>query len=343
MRSNDRPRPLGHLHGQIVLACGQRLQIGANGQQVRIAHVLGAVLHHIDHVAGDRAVAVAPGLEQLGGFLGCPQIAQAQRAPVLHGLAGQEIPALAALAGHGFFLEAHAARRMAGAAVAQALHQVGAPVPLRALLGVGLEGRVIQEHPVPQRQAPALVEGKAQVGLLVGRLHRRHALQQIGVQGLHVLGRHLGVGGIGHGRIQVAAIGCHALAHGAVELLEAVFAHARIGVGRDIGGIDLAEWRLQRQPTTHGLGFIAGVAGNAIAQACDISATIDQGSLLRRQVRRVISWQVINDLRHLRMVHSGRRCRNGQLPGGGRQRGHAQQALLEREFHRLRSTEMNYY
>jgi hypothetical protein len=132
-------------------------------------------------------------------------------------------------------------------------------------------------------------------------------------------------------------------AHGAVELLEAVFAHAGIGIWRYIGGIDLAERRLQRQSPAHGLRFIAGMAGHAITQAGDISAAIDQCSLLGRQIRRVVRRQVIDDLRHLRMVHFGRRRRDGQLPCGSRQGCHAQQALLEREFHRLQSREMNYY
>src|SRR2546429_7274222 len=35
----------------------------------------------------------------------------------------------------------------------RSLHQVGTPVPLGSLLRLGLEGRVIQKHPVPQRQA----------------------------------------------------------------------------------------------------------------------------------------------------------------------------------------------
>ncbi|MNC39390.1 hypothetical protein D3C75_880460 [compost metagenome] len=196
--------------------------------------MLGAVVNHVGHVSGDRGEAVLSGFEQLHSVWHRPQITQAQGAPVLDGFPGEEVLATAAGVTHGLFLKGDAARGMAGATMAQALHQIGAAIDQRIAVRVGFERLIIDKCPVPECQPPAHVERPAHVGGLVGLADRLHRLHQVGVQRLHVLLADFGVGRVGHGGIQMGAVGAHPFAHGLVELLEAVTPDTGFRVRGDI-------------------------------------------------------------------------------------------------------------
>ena len=259
----------------------QGLQVGGDGHQVRVADMLRGVQDHVGHAARGGGEAVLPGLEHLHRVGHGPQVAQFHRVPVLHLRAREEQMSLGTQVAHGQFLEADAARGVAGAAVAQALHQVGAAVPDGVLLRVGHEGGLVGEHRIPVGQAPALVEGEVHAQGLVGLGHRRHALAQVGPQRGHVLVAHLGVGGVRHGRVEPVAIGGHAVAHRAVEGRIAPATDAVLRVRRDVGGVDRAEGGFQRTAAGHLGAARGGVAGHAVAQLGHIAALGHQTGLGR--------------------------------------------------------------
>ena len=206
------------------------------------------------------------------------QAAQVLGEPAFDHAAGQEGRAVGV--GQRLFLQGETARGMAGAAMAQALDQVLA-AQQRHL--VGLAGRggdrrgddVGREHPAPHAQRPAHRQRPGDVGVLVGLLDRLDAVHEVGVQGLDVIRRDLGVGGVRHRRVQRMAVPGHAMAHGAVEVLQRVVADARVLVGRDVGGIDGAQRRLDAQAAGEGLAVLGRVAGDTVAGARQVLALLD--------------------------------------------------------------------
>jgi len=180
---------------------------------------------------------------------------------------------------------------MAFTAVPRPFHQVGAAVPLLGLLRVRLEAFVIEKQQVPQGDAPALVERKADVVLPVRLVHRFQA-EQVGLDGEDVLARHQGVGGVRKGRVVVAAIRADALLHGLDELIVGPVADAGFLVRRDVGRVQRAERHLHRQAAGVGLAAFGDVAGQAVRGAGEVFAAFEQG--------------VVRLLRH------GRRAEQGQ-------------------------------
>ncbi|KAG1243522.1 hypothetical protein G6F65_022347 [Rhizopus arrhizus] len=83
---------------------------------------------------------------------------------------------------------------------------------------------------------------------------------------LHVRIAQLGVRRVRKGGIQLPPVLVHALAHGALERGVRPTADAGVVIGRDIGGVDRAEGRIQRQSARIGFAARRGVAGDAIAR-----------------------------------------------------------------------------
>ncbi|MNH13470.1 hypothetical protein D3C79_730420 [compost metagenome] len=154
-------------------------------------------------------------------------------------------------------------RRVAFATVPQPIHQVAATIPVAALGRIGFEGAVLMGHHVPEQQAGAHVEGEADLVVTV-RGGGRFGLHEVGVERLHVLIRDQVIGGVGHGGIE-AAIGGAAVVHHLIKILIAVAAYPLGLVGADVGGVDDAERRLERQSTGILLATLGGVAGGAVA------------------------------------------------------------------------------
>src|SRR5690348_7811525 len=69
---------------------------------------------------------------------------------------------------------------------------------------------------------------------------------EIGVNGAHIVARHLGVGRVRHRRIKARTVVSYALAQGIVEVFVGPPADPGLLVGRDVGRNDIAEWRLDR-------------------------------------------------------------------------------------------------
>ncbi|MNK91188.1 hypothetical protein D3C87_1112750 [compost metagenome] len=140
------------------------------------------------------------------------------------------------------------ARRVARAAVAQSIGQIRAAIPLCGARGVRYVLLVAVEQHVPSSQQRPGVERERQLRFGWARYHRVGG-HQVGIERLHVGIADLGKRRVREGRIEPAAIAMDAFAHGALERRVGPVADAGLGVGRDVGGIDGAERRFERQPT----------------------------------------------------------------------------------------------
>ena len=226
---------------------------------------------------------VAPGLEELHDLRlrpaaqpGVGVLAQARRIPAVEQGAGEERRAGFI---QGFFVEGQAARRVATAAVAGALDDIGATVPQRVLVGLGCISRRGREHAVPQGDGPAHIQRPRNITgdiRLVGRLY---ALHEKRVQRFDVVIAEFHVGRVGHGRVQPTTAGCYAMAHCTVKIGQAVSADAGLLVRCDVGGMDRPQRRGHFQATGKRRLARQAVAGHAIAEAGDILATADQGGI----------------------------------------------------------------
>src|SRR6516164_9853459 len=94
-------------------------------------------------------------------------MAQAECTPRLDRCAREIVFATRTGLAHRLLLEADATRRVAGAAMPKALHQIGTSVPGSVLSGVRLEPRGIQKRPIPEHQAPAHTEWPTHLRWLV--------------------------------------------------------------------------------------------------------------------------------------------------------------------------------
>jgi hypothetical protein len=159
----------------------------------------------------------------------------------------------------------HVARRMAGAAMGKPVDQIGAVVPLRRPVGVGLKALVFVEQELPAGKQRAELEGKVDLGRrrLVAHRLTRH---QIGVDRPQIVVGRPGELIIGKRRIEVAALTVDALAHRTDEGLLRPVADAGIGVGRDIGAVNDAVGRVHRIAAGIGSPAWRGMAVDAVAE-----------------------------------------------------------------------------
>ena len=255
---------------------GQCLQIRGDGHQIVVGNVLRREMYDLGHAAGYGREAVLAGLEQLDHVLDGPHIAQIDRIPVLDLRAGDVQPALPAGVAHCLLLESQAARRMARPAVSEPLDKIGAAVPQRVLLRIGLERRRVEEDGIPVRQPEAEAKGEAHLGRAVRLLDGGKPLAEVGPERAHVLFVDLGEGGIGHCRVEAMAVPRHALAHGPVESAEGPAADPGLRVRRDVGRPNRPERRLEREAAGHGRSALPGVAGDAVAHLGEVSPTLDE-------------------------------------------------------------------
>ena len=131
------------------------------------------------------------------------------------------------------------ARRVAGRAMAQPLHQIG---PAGR---VGRHRRVIHEQQVPARHQRPDVEREGQAGRRRLRVHRR-ARHQEGVDRRDVRLGGMGVVVVGKRRIEEPAVPVDAVPHRAGERGIGPGADPGRRVRRDVGGVHGAERRLHR-------------------------------------------------------------------------------------------------
>ena len=165
---------------------------------------------------------------------------------------------------------------MAGAAVAQALHQVGAAQQLLvAACGRGVRRRRRGKHPAPDAQRKTHRQRPRNIRGAVRRCIRRHAMHQIGVQCAHVGVAQARIGRVGHGRVHRVALFRHAGAHQLVEIFKTPVADAVLLVRRDIGGVHLADRRGHAEAASIWFALRGCVAGDAVAGARQVFALPD--------------------------------------------------------------------
>src|SRR5436305_2691002 len=109
---------------------------------------------------------------------------------------------------------------MARAAMAGALHDVGAAVPVRAVVGVVPVRAWTEEQLPPDEEGWPNVEGEFHRARCAWRKHRIER-EQIVFDREHVLARHLRIGGVWHHRVEVFAVPTDAVMKGTVKIVVA--------------------------------------------------------------------------------------------------------------------------
>ncbi|MNE31557.1 hypothetical protein D3C80_1251330 [compost metagenome] len=247
-------------------------QEGGHGGQVLLVEVHGAVVEHREHLVEHGALGAHAVLEEAAQVLvvpaACGQVVgqQAGGQVAVEHATGQALVL--------FHRARQAARGMALATVAQRFDHVLAALPGLALAVARCQLEVLGIQHVPASQAQAHIEREVQAGDRGGAVDRLHRLQ-VRVDGIDVFTRHQVIRGVGHGRIQVGAVAALALGHGGIELVRAVGADAVFLVRGDVGAIDGAERRDDRQAAGIGRAARGGVAGHAVGRAGQVLAAFD--------------------------------------------------------------------
>jgi hypothetical protein len=172
----------------------------------------------------------------------------------------------------------HGAQDVLGAVACRAvpgpLDEIRPPVPLLRFLRVRLEGPGLEEQRVPTGHRLAHAERPRELRLLRLLAHRPEGIE-VGLDGEHVVARHLREPRIGKRRVEVLALVVDPLVHRAVELLVGPVADAGLAVGRDVRRVDDPERRGDRAVAGEGLAPVVGVAGGAIAGVDEVAAALD--------------------------------------------------------------------
>src|SRR6185437_1042467 len=200
---------------------------------------------------------VRAGLEVLDDLVGAPR-AEA-RALVADEARGEPAFALAAFEAV-FLLDApeRVLGTVAGAAVAEAFHEIGAAIPLRRLPRVRLERARLEEEGVPSGDGFAHRERPRKVRRLRRLLHRRDRIE-VRLDREHVVAAELREPRIRERGIEMLAVRADAVVHRLVELLVGPLADAGFLVRRDVGRIDRAERRGDRAAAGEGLALVVGM------------------------------------------------------------------------------------
>ena len=215
--------------------------------------------------------------------------------------------------------ECQVSRRMAFAAMRQRFREIGAPVPFRALRGVGRKAAIRIEQDRPEIHRPALVEWKHQRIGGSGRTHRRQT-EQIGLDRQRVRIRHIGVGRKRHRRIKPRAVAAGAAMNRVEKILVAVIADAGFFVRRDVGRVQRAERKLE--PETAGIfpAALRGVADHAIRRPRQIGAAFDKARLGERSRNAGGVGGLVIRQRHFRAIRERHRAGAADNPDPDRQR-----------------------
>ncbi|MNV88820.1 hypothetical protein D3C71_1830600 [compost metagenome] len=91
---------------------------------------------------------------------------------------------------------------------------------------IGCKSAVFEKQQIPGGHAKAQVEREGQVGQRIFLIDRLHAVHEVGIQRLDVRIAQPGIRGIGHGGIEVGAIGTDPVPDGTSKLLFAITANA---------------------------------------------------------------------------------------------------------------------
>src|SRR5712691_1988969 len=188
----------------------------------------------------------------------------------------------AAVSVAGFLRSQQVARRMASAAVAKPQREIGAAIPLRALLSIGFESARFEKQQLPPRLQVADIERKRDA-VRPRRCVNGGSCHEVGVERLNVVVGELSEMVIGEHRKKMPAVARDAFMHGAPEGRFGPCADAGLRIGRDIGRIDHAKRSCHRVAAGEPLSTLCCVTGRAIAAARECFALGDE---LRREAAR---------------------------------------------------------
>ena len=170
---------------------------------------------------------------------------------------------------------------MAVAAMPEAFDQIRAAVPRCRSARIGAERARGEEEFVPDHHGPALIEGKAQ---LVDVDNVPHGLEreQIRIDGVAVRAGHPGEEGVGHRRKHVLPALVDAVVQRTIEVGRRPAPDAGLGIGRDVGCKQEAEWRVEAAAARIRRAAGGGVARNAIARSRQIRPALHRNRLRMR-------------------------------------------------------------
>jgi hypothetical protein len=296
------------------------MDIGGDGVDVaRVGQT--QVLHgRLHRPAGHRVVGGDTGTQVLGQVVARPRQGrrrvdvQRRHVPAL-GLAAVQVAAEVRAAQLG-------PRCVASGAMRQRLRQVVAAVPLGAALRIRTPGFALQIKDVPERHQRPETEGESHA-VVRGRCIERGTGHEPGIHGPDVVLGQVRVMVVGEGRIQQMAVARYAFAQRAGECRFAPAADTGAGVGRDVGAVHGAEWRVQRASARVGTARIDGVAGGAGAHRRHAPAAFDGGLVECRHPRLRVDGGPPHD-------GPGRQCQQHQQHQHGQQQPAAAASRLAR-------------
>ncbi len=178
------------------------------------------------------------------------------------------------------------ARGVAGAAMREPLDQIGAAIPFRTFVRRRPIRSVTQEEQLPTRNEPALIIRERHLVRARRRMHRLAGHQE-GIERTVVLVGDVGEMVIGKRRVEMMSVAVHSRTHGAAERSFGPSTDAALGIWRDVGRENRAEWRRDREAAGKIAATAHRVAGAAVADRCQMASAPDQVRLKgRRRWRR---------------------------------------------------------
>ena len=253
----------------------QEFDVGRDGFQVIIGHVCGTVFHHRRHFAANCRFVITSFAQIIDDFLLIPvrDAAQGRDVPVIQAAARQEIRVAAV---QRFLVHTETARSMATAAVTQTFHQIRAAVYLLRSAPDWLERLIRGKRPVPETHAPALAEREAQIRFRWLFRARFYTLHKVNVERVHIFVVNFGVIRIRHRRIQTGTVRQNTFAYRIGELRFGIPANAVVFIRRNVGRINGAQIRVDRQSAGKRRFARYRMARAAVAQTRHVFALFDQ-------------------------------------------------------------------
>ncbi len=160
----------------------------------------------------------------------------------------------------------------------EALGKIRAAIPDLAPFGIGLKRPFVEKEQLPTGKERTKAERKDEV---VARrfCDDRFARHQIGVERADILVGHMREVVVGEGWIKVASLTIDAFAHGALKRSLRPGADAGVRIGCDVGRVDDAERRRQRQTACKCFLAWNGVARYAVADRRELRTLLDRGRI----------------------------------------------------------------
>jgi hypothetical protein len=211
-----------------------RAQIGDESADILRCQILQAVLDGFCHRSGRGTAALRVGRGEKACKLRIRPGANAKAfvgsdvigAPAFQGIACE----LAAA----FRPKGQIARGVTFATMAERGGQIGAAVNRGRLCGIGCKAPVAQERQIPKRHAPALVERKDEIVLLIRDALLRQA-EQIGLDRERIVAAHGRKRRVREGRIKIVPARRDAAMQRTHEVVVAPIAYAGFAIRRDVG------------------------------------------------------------------------------------------------------------